>query len=155
MRKVFRQSPNISAGRTINPIGIILHHSGGSYEGTINWCLNPASKVSYHCVVNTDGSITELAQDNQRAFHAGASFFMGRRDCNSFMLGISVTGDTYLRRLTNQEINAVANWCVEKMTKFKIPIQNITTHRAVSPGRKLDVDPRAETDIIHRIKQIL
>ena len=156
-QQIIQPTPNVSKNVTINPIGIILHHTGGSYVGAVSWCLNSKSQVSYHCIVNTNGNRTILAGDRQRTWHAGRSVFNGRSDCNSFMLGIAVSGDTNTRTLTQQEIESVARWCVEKIIQFNMPkdLSTITTHRHVSPGRKNDVDVRAESAIKNRITQLL
>jgi len=148
--EVFKQTPNISKN-TIKPIGIVLHHSAGSYIGSVSWCLDPKSKVSYHCIVDLNGDRTVLAKDNQRAWHAGKSSFKGKSDCNSFMLGISVSGDTNTRRLTDFEIDSVAEWCIDKMRSLNINFDNITTHREISPGRKSDVSIQAEKAIKDKI----
>lgn len=148
--EIFKQTQNISKN-TIKPIGIVLHHSAGSYIGSVSWCLDPKSKVSYHCIVDLNGDRTVLAKDNQRAWHAGKSSFKGKSDCNSFMLGISVSGDTNTRRLTDFEIDSVAEWCVSKMRSLNINFDNITTHREISPGRKSDVSIQAEKAIKDKI----
>lgn len=154
MKTEIKQTPNVSS-RKIKPEGIILHHTAGSYEGSVSWCLNPDSNVSYHAIVNTNGDKTILAEDTQRAWHAGKSTFNGKNDCNSFMLGIAVSGDTNKRELTNEEIESVACWCTNKMSIWNFGIEQITTHREVSPGRKNDVDVRAEKAIKNRIKELL
>ena len=151
--EVFKQTPNISKN-TIKPIGIVLHHSAGSYIGSVSWCLDPKSKVSYHCIVDLNGDRTVLAKDNQRAWHSGKSSFKGKSDCNSFMLGISVSGDTNTRRLTDFEIDSVAEWCVGKMRSLNINFDNITTHREISPGRKSDVSIQAEKAIKDKIMDL-
>jgi len=148
--ETFKQTPNISKN-PIKPIGIVLHHSAGSYLGSVSWCLDPKSKVSYHCIVDLNGDRTILAKDNQRAWHSGKSSFKGKSDCNSFMLGISVSGDTNTRRLTDFEIDSVAEWCVSKMRLLNINFDNITTHREISPGRKSDVSIQAEKAIKDKI----
>jgi N-acetylmuramoyl-L-alanine amidase len=150
--ETFRQSPNVS-GNPILPTAIVLHHTAGSYSGSVAWCLNASAKVSYHCIVNTTGERTILARYTQRAWHAGKSTFAGRTDCNSFTLGVAVSGNTYNRDLTPQEIESVAEWVVARMIEFKIPIERVTTHRAISPGRKNDVSPQAEKVLIDAIKK--
>ena len=155
MKTTIKQTPNVSKGTTIKPTGIVLHHTGGSYVGAVSWCMNPTSQVSYHCIVDTNGDRTILAQDNQRAWHAGKSSFKGKNDCNSFMLGIAVSGDTHSRQMTNQEIDSVARWCIDKMNLHKFGIETITTHAVVSPGRKNDVSQTAEKQIKQRIQEIL
>lgn len=154
MKETFKQTPNISA-RKIEPEGIILHHTAGSYDGSVSWCLNPDSKVSYHCIVDKNGDRTILAKDCQRAWHAGKSSYKGRKDCNSYMLGISVSGDTNKRELTDEETKSVAKWCIEKMVKHSISINKITTHAVVSPGRKFDVSDRAYQTIMDEIREQL
>ena len=153
-QNTFRQSPHISP-RAIKPEGIILHHTAGSYSGSVNWCLHPDSKVSYHCIIDLNGDRTTLATDTQRAWHAGQSVFRGRSNCNDFMLGLAVSGDTNTRELTEAEIQSCAEWCIEKMEAHGFGIDRITTHRHVSPGRKNDVDVRAANAIICRIKDLL
>ena len=152
--EVIKQSPNVS-NSPIKPLGIILHHSAGSYHSSVDWCLRKESKVSYHCIVDLTGDRTILAKDTQRAWHAGKSKFKGKNDCNTFMLGIAVTGDTNKRRLSEFEIESVAKWCVEKMKLWGFGIDWITTHREVSPGRKSDVSIEAEKQIKERISKLL
>lgn len=153
MKTTIKQSPNSSAPLT--PQGIVLHHTGGSYAGAVAWCMNPQSKVSYHCIVNTDGNRTQLVADNRRAWHAGVSTFKGRSNCNTFLLGIAVSGDTTSRVLNDLEVESVAQWCVEKMRLHGFGLDMITTHREIAPRRKNDVDSRAEQAIKTRIAQLL
>jgi N-acetyl-anhydromuramyl-L-alanine amidase AmpD len=146
-----RQTQNFTKGFVLKPRGIVLHHSGGGYVGSVQWCLNPNSKVSYHKIVNTDGNYTTIAQDNQRAWHSGKSSFKGKTNCNDFMLGFSVIGDTNFRELNKEEIETVAKLCISAMKKYGFGIDMITTHKKISPGRKTDVDSRAELAIIKKI----
>ena len=149
MRIIFKETPNKRG--TIRPQGIVLHHSGGSYSGGVAWILNPASKVSYHYLINTDGTGTQFVKPTERTWHAGVSSFKGRRNCNDFMIGISVSGDTTNRELTKQEIETVGNLCIDLMKKYNFGVDSITTHAEISPGRKNDVDPRAKKAIIQYI----
>ena len=153
MNRVTKISPNRS--RVLNPKGIVLHHTAGSYAGSVAWCLNPKAKVSYHAIVNLNGDMTILVPDNSQAWANGVSSFKGRKNCNGFLLSIAVSGDTSKRELTEQEIKSVAQWCVEKMDQYNFGLDMITTHREISPGRKNDVDTRAEQAVKDRIRQII
>jgi AmpD protein len=157
LKKEFKEhkknSPNSS--RTLKPEGVVLHHSAGSYPGTVAWIMNRESKVSYHCVVSESGERTILVPDNVQAWHAGKSVFNGKSSCNSFMLGVSVSGDTNKRELTDDEALSVAQWCVRKMKAYNFGIDQITTHRHVSPNRKNDVDVRAEKKIKDFILELI
>jgi len=152
-KEKFKNSPNQSG--VLKPKGIILHDTAGSYVGSVAWCANPASKVSYHCIVNVDGERTTLVGDTSRAWHAGKSSFKGVNFCNSFMLGIAVSGSTKTRNLTNEETQSVAEWCIGKMRAYGFGIDMITTHANVSPGRKIDVSVKAYNEIIERIKSLM
>jgi N-acetyl-anhydromuramyl-L-alanine amidase AmpD len=152
-KEVFRNSPNSS--RTMKPEGIVLHHTAGGYSGSVSWCLNAQAKVSYHCIVNTTGERTVLVADNVRAWHAGVSSFKGKANCNNFLLGVAVSGNTNERELTDQETESVAEWCVRKMKSYGFGLDAITTHRHVSPTRKNDVDSRAEKRIKDKIVDLL
>lgn len=152
-KEVYRQTPNISSS-SIKPIGCVLHHSCGSYDGTVSWILQKRSQVSYHVLINKDGNRTVFAKDTQRTWHAGKSNFNGRTDCNSFMVGLSFTHDTNTRELTQQEVDSCVEWLLPRFAKWGWPkdLSTITTHRYISPGRKDDVDIRAEERIVKALQ---
>ncbi len=154
--EVFKASPNISYN-TIQPEGVVLHHSYGSYKGGVSWILNDASNVSYHVLIDTDGSRTVFAKDTQRAWHAGKSAFNGRPGCNNFMLGLAFSGDTTSRELTQAEIDSAVEYLLPRFERWGWPkdLSTITTHKEVSPGRKEDVDSRAEKAIIDALRSAL
>jgi hypothetical protein len=142
------RTPNRNAG--VNTCeGVVVHHCAGTFEGTISWCLKNGTNATYHCVVGFDGRRAILAKDTDRAHHAGRSAFRGRPSCNNFMLGIAVNGNTNngARRphphLTSDEILSVVEWIRAKQAIHKFPDSAITTHRAISPGRKDDVSIEA------------
>ena len=154
--EVFKASPNVSYN-TIRPEGVVLHHSYGSYDGGVSWILNDASNVSYHVLINTDGARTVFAKDTQRAWHAGRSEFNGRIGCNNYMLGLAFSGDTTSRELTKAEIDSAVDYLLPRFERWGWPkdLSTVTTHRDVSPGRKVDVDSRAEKAIIDALRSAL
>ena len=134
-------SPNVSKGRRITPKAIVLHHTAGSYQGSVAWCMNPASKVSYHCIVAKDGRRSTLADPDERCWHAGVSFWRGKRDLNSWSIGAAFEGDTYDRELGETEMESMAEYLVPLMRKYGLTLADVTDHRTVSPGRKDDLAP--------------
>lgn len=132
-------------GGLILPQAIVLHHSGGSYLGGIDWIGNPAhnAKVSYHVLIAMDGRRTQFVDWVRRAWHAGKSTWQGRPDLNSWSIGISFEGDTYMRALKQAEIDSCCEVVRYLMGEFRIPKDRILSHRIVSPGRKDDPSPHA------------
>jgi AmpD protein len=132
------KTPNVSA-KPITPKAVVLHHSGGSYAGGVSWIKNPASRVSYHCLVAPDGRRTVFASPTQRTWHAGRSEWRGRGDLNSWSIGAAFAGDTNSEPLTPQQIDSMACYLVPIMRQYGLTINDVTDHRTVAPGRKDDL----------------
>ena len=134
-------SPNVTKGRRIVPNAIVLHHTAGSYAGSVAWCADPASRVSYHCIVSKDGKRTVLADPDERCWHAGVSSWRGRRDLNSWSVGAAFEGDTNTRQLGEAEMASMADYLMPIMRQYGLSLSDVTDHRTVSPGRKDDLNP--------------
>jgi N-acetyl-anhydromuramyl-L-alanine amidase AmpD len=133
-------SPNVSAGRRITPQAIVLHHTAGSYAGSVAWCMDPISKVSYHAIVARDGKRTVLADPDERTWHAGVSSWRGKRDLNSWAIGAAFEGDTKQRQLGEAEMASMAEYLLPLMKQYGLTLADVTDHRTVSPGRKDDLN---------------
>ena len=147
-------SPNV--GGKIQPKFIVLHHSSGSFDGTISWILNPISKVSYHYVINPDnGNRVQLVYDTKRAWHAGVSFWRGQSNLNSHSIGIAFSGDTNMRTPADHEIESCAEKCIYLMKKFDIKKSDITTHEKIAPRRKNDCSQETFDLVLAKIDELL
>lgn len=140
--EVVALTPNRQAGR-IRPNAVIIHHTSGSYAGSVEWCLRPEAKVSYHCIIARDGRRTILAEDTDRAWHAGASSWQGNKDANSWAIGLAWEGDTYATPLGPEAIASALEYLLPRLQKWGIPASRILTHAQVAPGRKDDTSPAA------------
>ncbi len=143
-------SPN--RGGTIKPKYIILHHSSGSHDGTLDWISQRRSRVSYHYLIDSDGSRTQMVWDSKRAWHTGKSRWGSDRNLNGLSVGISFWGDTYERKPGFGEIESCSEKCIYLMEKFNIPIENILTHQEVAPDRKNDCSPITKERVITSVK---
>lgn len=120
---------------------IVLHHTaGGTLGGTVNWFKDTKSQVSSHFVVGKDGSIVQMVNQFERAWHAGASLDgFGRKDVNSRSIGIEIVNvgdgkDPY----TEPQLRALDN-LVEVIFHWH-RIKQITSHEFIAEpqGRKND-----------------
>ena len=150
-----KRTPNISAGRVIKPTHVILHHTSGAYAGSVSWCSDPVSKVSYHCILARNGKRTVLALPTQRTWHAGVSSWQGRKDANSWSVGMAWEGDTYQTPLSEDALLSAVEYLLPILRENNIPLANILRHADISPGRKNDCSPAAHAALIAAFNRVL
>ena len=150
-----RKTPNVSAGRVIKPTHIVLHHTSGAYAGSVSWCMDPISKVSYHCIVARNGKRTVLATPSQRTWHAGVSSWQGRKDANTYSIGLAWEGDTYTTPLSEDAILSAVEYLLPILDEYHIPLSNIIRHADIAPGRKDDCSPAAHAALIAALNRVL
>jgi AmpD protein len=139
-REIERLSPNRDRVEH-ERFGVLFHHSKAGFLETIERMLNPASKVSYHCLIDLDGTRCTLVPETEIAWHAGASRFMGRERCNDFLIGVSFAGDTDVAPLTPAQVESALEWLGERWGPLGWDLGRMTDHRQVAPGRKRDLNP--------------
>ena len=147
-------TPNKSK-RTIIPTMLVLHHTSGSYNGSVSWCMNPQSKVSYHCIIARDGKRTIRADDTARCWHAGISSWQGVPDCNSYSIGVAWEGNTYDYPLGEAAMESALQYIVPRLKKWHIPLDRVVTHQQIAPTRKNDISPGDAARFKTRLKAAL
>jgi N-acetylmuramoyl-L-alanine amidase len=136
---VAKHSPN-QAPRTARVTAIVLHADASpSVEGSLDWMQRPESKVSYHVIVGRNGQVFWLVSPDRTAWHAGVSELDGVKLVNRFSVGVCLSNkndgkETYP---ASQRMSA-AEVCALLCEYYDIPVERITTHALVSPGRKTD-----------------
>lgn len=86
----------------IKPLYIVCHDTASplSSQGDINWLAgNGNNGSSAHFVVARDGTITQLVPTNIAAWHAGASKWNGKSNCNAFTIGIEIDNPGKVERV--------------------------------------------------------
>lgn len=124
--------------RPVPPTLIVLHACAGASDlSTLRWLVHPDSKVSYHGYIGRDGTFYQVVDPERRAWHAGKSEWQGVPNVNDFSLGLCFANrhdDTEM--LTGAQIS-VAKGVIQAWAK-DFPIEAVTTHAAIAPGRKFD-----------------
>ena len=146
MKMLQRPSPNYNA-RPCPVDCVVLHATADSdTEGSIAWCQTPKSRnpnpVSYHVIVDRDGTIYHLVDTAKRAWHAGVSEFEGRKNCNDYSIGLSFANrNDGVEPYTEEQYEAAATLISAWMSRYPlITPERITTHAIVARpvGRKTD-----------------
>ena len=98
-------------------------------------------EVSAHFVVLRDGELLQFVSCDRRAWHAGASQWRGRPDCNDFSIGIELEGleGTSFAPAQYLELGRLMQDIAE--AHGAVPVAG---HEHVAPGRKHD--PGSEFD---------
>ncbi|RZO65369.1 MAG: N-acetylmuramoyl-L-alanine amidase, partial [Parvularculaceae bacterium] len=83
-------SPNFDA-RGVNIDLVVLHYTGmKSGRAALDRLTDAAAKVSSHYLVEEDGRIFRLVEEEKRAWHAGVSSWRGASDVNARSVGIEI-----------------------------------------------------------------
>lgn len=95
-------------------------------------------KVSSHFLIRRDGTLIQLVSCLNRAWHAGASQWQGRERCNDFSIGIELEGSDFEIFEATQYLTL--NHLIAGL-KAQYPIEAVTGHSDIAPGRKTDPGP--------------
>jgi N-acetylmuramoyl-L-alanine amidase len=139
----FRPSPNFGPRAAGKPVDILLLHYTGmpSAEGALAWLCDPRSEVSSHYFVFEDGRVVRMVAEQDRAWHAGKSFWAGETDINSRSIGIEIANPGHAfgyRPFPLAQIGALIGLCRGILARHPIPPERVLAHSDVAPLRKDD-----------------
>jgi N-acetyl-anhydromuramoyl-L-alanine amidase len=148
------ESPNFGARPKDAVVDLVVVHSislpPGQYGGDqvqalftnqLDWDAHPyfqsirGLQVSSHFFITREGVLWQFVSCDDRAWHAGASSFQGRDNCNDFSIGVElegVEGDTF----EAAQYTAVRDLCLALRQTY--PITFVAGHEHIAPGRKQD-----------------
>jgi N-acetylmuramoyl-L-alanine amidase len=134
-------SPNFDARP--GPVDIlVLHYTGmQSAAAALARLCDPAAKVSSHYLVEEDGTVHALVDENQRAWHAGLSYWRGATALNDRSIGIEIVNPGHewgYRAFPAAQMAAVAALCHGILSRHAIPARNVVGHSDIAPDRKQD-----------------
>jgi N-acetylmuramoyl-L-alanine amidase len=121
---------------------LILHYTGmQTAQAAIDRLRDPVARVSSHYVVLEDGGIVRLVPEHLRAFHAGISYWRGRRVLNDCSIGIEIVNPGHewgYRAFPLAQMQAVRRLCQDILGRHSIAPRNVVGHSDVAPDRKQD-----------------
>ena len=151
------ESPNFGPRPAEAQIDLVVLHSislppgryGGSevqalFTNQLDWDAHPyfqqirGLQVSAHFYVRRDGSVWQFVSADARAWHAGASAWRGRSNCNDDSIGIELEG------LEGETFDAPQYEALGRLMPAlaqRYPIAHVAGHEHIAPGRKQDPGP--------------
>jgi AmpD protein len=159
-------SPNFGPRPEGSAIDLIVLHSislppgvyGGDaverlFTNRLDWDAHPyfqqirGMQVSAHFFIRRDGALLQFVSCDARAWHAGASSWRGRANCNDDSIGIELEGlegDTF----EAAQYEAIAALAAAIAQHY--PIRHVAGHEHIAPGRKNDPGPGFEWALLQR-----
>ncbi|MCV6587842.1 MAG: 1,6-anhydro-N-acetylmuramyl-L-alanine amidase AmpD [Marinobacterium sp.] len=98
-------------------------------------------QVSSHLLIERTGDVVQFVDFDKRAWHAGASCFDGRENCNDFAVGIELEGTDTLPYTDAQYKSLVSVTHALQQAYPAITDTRITGHSDIAPQRKTDPGP--------------
>lgn len=121
---------------------VVIHGTAGTDAGDLDWCTRPGAGVSYHYLILRDGTVHRLVAEDRRAWHAGASSWQGRPNCNDYSIGVGLSNRGPGEPYTEAQYRALRELVRDIMRRRPaITRERIVGHADVSPGRKSDPWP--------------
>jgi N-acetyl-anhydromuramoyl-L-alanine amidase len=159
-------SPNFGPRPAGAQVDLIVVHSislpPGEYGGeqvqqlftnTLDWNAHPYFKgieglaVSSHFYIRRGGELWQFVSCDDRAWHAGASHYRGRADCNDDSIGIELEG-LEGERFEAAQYEALAALCAAIGQRY--PVEHVAGHEHVAPGRKRDPGPGFDWQLLQQ-----
>ena len=135
-------SPNFGPRRGTDIDMLVLHYTGmrTAAEALARLC-DPAAQVSAHYLIDEDGTVHALVDEEHRAWHAGVSSWRGEGDVNSRSIGIELANPGHefgYRMFAEAQIDALIELATGILARRSIPARNVVAHSDVAPTRKQD-----------------
>ena len=133
----FNERPN---GRS--PDLLVMHYTGmqTGAEALTRLC-DPRVEVSAHYLVETDGRIYQLVDEDKRAWHAGVSHWQGEDNINDRSIGIEIVNKGHefgYEDFPEMQMVAVEALASDIITRHNICPTRVVGHSDIAPSRKQD-----------------
>jgi N-acetylmuramoyl-L-alanine amidase len=136
-------SPNFGPRRDgAAPDMAVLHYTGmETGNAAVERLADPASEVSAHYVVDVDGRVLRLVEEEMRAWHAGLARWGGVSDVNSRSIGVEIVNPGHelgYPPFPEPQMQALEDLLGGIMRRHGIAPERVVSHACVAPGRKCD-----------------
>lgn len=114
------------------------------FANQLDWQAHPyfagirGLQVSSHFFIERGGELWQFVDCEQRAWHAGASRYRGRDNCNDDSIGIELEG-LEGQSFEPAQYETLSSLCAALGQRY--PLAHVAGHEHVAPGRKQDPGP--------------
>jgi N-acetyl-anhydromuramoyl-L-alanine amidase len=111
------------------------------FTNRLEWDAHPyfqsirGLEVSSHFLIRRGGELLQFVSCDDRAWHAGASSWLGQGDCNNYSIGIELEG---LEGAAFEFAQYATLATLLKAARQRYPLRHVVGHEHVAPGRKID-----------------
>jgi len=152
-------SPNYNQRPEHTEIQLVVVHNislppsqfGGGYieqffQNQLDWSVHPyfqtikGMQVSTHLLILRSGEVLQFVNFNDRAWHAGRSSYLAKKECNDYSIGIELEGSDD-QPFEDVQYNTLAKVITTLQETYPKILQHLAGHSDIAPGRKTDPGP--------------
>ena len=149
-------SPNYNQRPEQTEIQLVVVHNislppsqfGGGYieqffQNQLDWSQHPyfqtikGMQVSAHLLILRSGEVLQFVNFNDRAWHAGRSSYLAKKECNDYSIGIELEGSDDLP-FDETQYTVLAQVTAALQAAYPKILQHLAGHSDIAPGRKTD-----------------
>ena len=137
----WKPSPNFNE-RAVPVSMLVLHYTGmKDAASAIERMTSEEGGVSAHYCIDEDGTIVQMVREEDRAWHAGKSYWCEITDVNSASIGIELVNPGHewgYRPFPQAQIEALVPLVSEIVQLYGIEPCHVVGHSDIAPARKED-----------------
>jgi N-acetylmuramoyl-L-alanine amidase len=140
---IHREAPSPNWDDRALPITLVVLHYTGMPSGdeVLARLTDPEAKVSAHYLIDEAGTVTQLVEEEKRAWHAGRAYWRGITDVNSASIGIELVNPGHewgYRPFPEAQMGSLLPLLADICHRRRIGPGHVLGHSDVAPARKQD-----------------
>lgn len=121
---------------------LVVHYTGmQNCAAALERLCDPGAGVSAHYLIEEDGTVHRLVDEDKRAWHAGVAWWRGAMDVNGRSIGIELVNPGHefgYQAFPDAQMDALTALGQSILKRHPIPPRNVVGHSDVAPRRKTD-----------------
>ena len=128
---------------------VVLHYTATNFNRSL-YLLTKEPVSSHYLIEDQKGTIYQLVDEKNRAWHAGLSEWQGRTFLNSSSIGIEIVNEGFTEEAhgnikwhpySEAQIQSLILLLKDIKARYKLSAENILGHSDIAPLRKTDPGP--------------